>query len=1341
MTLSWIPVFYRTLQSKAYRTITYVAAGSWCEVTAGPEMFEERFIMEAALVNMDNIPFIDAVFVVPSEAPAYNTSDYRAYLDPSTQAYHVRHSTSVPCPTPSLNLVTATGPTRTLASVPSPLPLRPARTRARVLPPLILRPLTGDVIPVVQGKSIEETMPSIQGGTIQGVVSSIQDMIAQDTTTPNTVESAVSTAASYSLASVTLLQAIPSSSSPLSPMDVELTPLIPTSVSSSKWADLVEEDLEQEHSTVSSSSGSAQDNDNSAPVTPFTPPTPDFPTSLEDGQPLQKIHVNVKDLSPLCISLDLPLVKYMRPQPVPDIDALSDAFLRERFLKTLDLAVRECNNATWAEYVLGIYLNGGYDWENLSSSSSSSSSSSPSSSPSLLSLPRLRQYIPVVDSEVYERQYENELVRANEVEWRVQDYTTVEDLARVNTDWQFMYKASEELKAQGDYRRPVLEGTDRSVDWFWNTANHNGSRSYDPREFSCLEVGYAPQKVKVAEMHHLNFSNQPASHKNATEPEVSLWAAWSSGLVKWHHDVDLTRRRVLASQAAKLLDPFYCNDQMDPAILELQGDALREATAGYVRKVYSEGTWVNDRYNSRADTPLSSYEYECCTIDSQINRLVQPYIVYAGVDEDSTVNDDGRPIPFMPSKVHKPEGCSKYRTIESVDGKVTIIESGKVRAPTGPVVDGAVAQPQRSRMFVFGASMVSFQPDPPIRSTELPLHMQENLESFGADRETHTDKVDGSTQEGRLGDVDGALDEVSSSQDNPRQSHEEEQENSQLTEASMLSEVPTTSEDGFGGTPESNTEVGNSSGQYGMCTPGIKKALEKYVNYDDSGEETSQYSEDSPSKAYGSDRYAPSPVDSSYPYGSVSVSSEDLLHDEDPSSEDSEYEFDDEHSTVAERLALLADRPEVVKKVDFPYDHGFPQAQDEAFAVPEKFGYNGDIRYPKTGEFERAGYSNDHGESMSSGEECSEGGISNGSHEGDSMATSQEFENDGQDSTFEDYDHNTDAGNDAVGNDDSSSHDGTSSIVETSPEHDAGEYAVVLYRPNLHCYNSTMNVVPRDEITEDIAADSNLQALTHNLAYGAGDDDFFDQDSVIDDDEDDNNVSASNSTTVARETVFSSAEQSIITEFLGSQIPGLNQIDKIIGGGLLEAPTTDKQDSQLEEGIAKADHTIVGINDIHEPTLPRIPRYKLSRHSGNQIATVKGLNDDENDVALRESPPSLKANYVQDVALSVSVSDGAYSSIASEQLQRKEELGISLDTSHGEPVNTSVPLIEDGPEGAAHEQPETEDLSGEELLNLQLREFEDVSEIPNTRLSWPEFIYGTFAISLGQKAREMLRFS
>ena len=110
MILSWIPLFYSVLQSQAYKSTAYVAAGSWCEILSQTEVLksltriyiefnvkkivsdpdsEGCYSIDAVLANLHNKHYATARFVVPSKLPLHNVSAYRAHWNSSAQIYCV----------------------------------------------------------------------------------------------------------------------------------------------------------------------------------------------------------------------------------------------------------------------------------------------------------------------------------------------------------------------------------------------------------------------------------------------------------------------------------------------------------------------------------------------------------------------------------------------------------------------------------------------------------------------------------------------------------------------------------------------------------------------------------------------------------------------------------------------------------------------------------------------------------------------------------------------------------------------------------------------------------------------------------------------------------------------------------------------------------------------------------------------------------------------------------------------------------------------------------------------------------------------------------------------------
>ena len=1424
--------------------------------------------MEAALVNMDHIPSVEAVFVVPSVLPTFNTSAYRAYLDPSTQYYHVRLATQGAPPTPRPTRVSTGGPARAFA-----------RIRARAFAPLVLRPSIEDVTPLVEATSTEDALPSTQDTSSEeatpylqdtlsytlsndgkpsiddtlsnNVMPSIQDMTTQETMAsptmgtviPTVPESASSTLAPPSLTGVqfdvdsgsesypsqastvqlstTSSAYAPSATPPMvalpgtlsstlpSPLQVPRAPTPSTQEPQSNWADLVEDEQEDDNLNTSSSSTSSSPHHDTSPLpSPTTPPTPDFQMLFDSAEPYKRRYIDVKSLSPRCMGLDLSLINHLKPRAVTDIDAPSNTFLRERFSKTLDLAIQACNNVTWAEYVLGIYRHGGYDLE-------APSSAIVGKIASVVKPLHLRRYIPAVGSKEYKEQYDNELNRANAVEWREQDYVTVEELAHFNAKWQLMCIVSDELKIDGCYRRPIFEDSNRSLDWFWSSTNKHGSLPYDPREFSSPRDKHTPPKIKeFEEVHHLNFSHQSVGYKTATAPEVSLWAAWSIGLVGWRLDDGLTRRRVLASQAAKLLDPFYCDDEMDTAILRLSGDALRKAAAGCVRKVYSEGTWVNDRYDSETNTPVSGDEYQCIDVDCEGHLPVQPYIVYNGVDGDSNVNDDGRPSPFMPSKVHKPQGCSKYRTIESIDGEITIVAFGKVVTAAQPVVDKVVAQPERPRMFVFGAGSFASQIRASTQSNRvLPTVLEATEAAVGEEAAVPTDEDSGDASidvrspsyfdmirraskipiEDRAaylqvhdhigGNYHEAASDVGDHYDHTSEIADVDnvvQVRPELSRPESSENVEPTPEKGsFINTPFTpDLSPVKPPRQYGMLTPTNEHALEMLVNTvhkeentDDWEKETLQYLEDSPFKGYYGPRpSAPTPGRSlpmrvSFEDSPNAESLDEPYDEEHPSGRD-QYESDEDYFTLDEYLASWVEEPgKRVRKVQLngrlsvlpDYEEDFPDAQDEDFEVLRGLGYDVDLRDPNVEDVNVFADSTDENQNAEADgstngkkpepidADSSEHVSSNQKHDGELVVDNDEYYSDGQESSSENDEEASVADDNASDSADSGSHNSTASAVEVTPERDIEESALVLYDPCFYTRIFPSNNVANNENADDIAAAAS-QVLTQNLAYGAGDEDYFDQDSVIDDDEDQDrdDVPTSGDTTVAKGTNFSPEEQRITDQFLASQIPGLDQLSKIMD--------VSRQDDE-QQRIQEVDETVLETKEVHESPL-KTPWYDQPRYSENRTAAGVGFDSKKEESSEKEEPleeeevleqdlPELDASQEEDITTLVPPSKGSDSN-ASDHEECNEHLELALPqpaTGLEAIVTASMPSIEEDCQSSITQLFDVQELSEEELLNAPFEAYEDTSEIPDIRLSWPQFIYGSFTISLGQKAREILRFS
>ena len=210
-------------------------------------------------------------------------------------------------------------------------------------------------------------------------------------------------------------------------------------------------------------------------------------------------------------------------------------------------------------------------------------------------------------------------------------------------DYYYMSRASQQARVSGCYTPLQLTQADRSVDWFWKIKDKYGNCAYDPRKLTIRPKLQAPKPESPRTIHHLNFNREPVYHKSTTPPEVSMWAAFTSGSPVKACYRRPTRERVLASQAAKLIDPFYYSGPEE--LLNLRGTKLREAVAGYVTVVYEAcGTWESDRYELNNAFPRSVYELSHYDKDCGL-KPVPGYKISNEQDGDILINDDGRSHP------------------------------------------------------------------------------------------------------------------------------------------------------------------------------------------------------------------------------------------------------------------------------------------------------------------------------------------------------------------------------------------------------------------------------------------------------------------------------------------------------------------------------------------------------------------------------------------------------------------------------------------------------------------------------------------------------------------------
>ncbi|MCJ1378490.1 hypothetical protein MMC17_001589 [Xylographa soralifera] len=163
--------------------------------------------------------------------------------------------------------------------------------------------------------------------------------------------------------------------------------------------------------------------------------------------------------------------------------------------------------------------------------------------------------------------------------------------------------------------------------------------------------------------HHLNFHNQPVYHKSATPPEVSFWLIVTESNPKPRYS-QFCRELVIASQAGKLIDPVHY--QGPEELLELEGNALRDAVTGYVDIAYQPlGTWGRDYYSPDEVVPVCTTTINSW-FDGQYNRGPPKGYTVNSCDGDVLVNDDGR-IHSTQQTLTKVVGKSKLCIVQYVE--------------------------------------------------------------------------------------------------------------------------------------------------------------------------------------------------------------------------------------------------------------------------------------------------------------------------------------------------------------------------------------------------------------------------------------------------------------------------------------------------------------------------------------------------------------------------------------------------------------------------------------------------------------------------------------------------
>jgi hypothetical protein len=174
-------------------------------------------------------------------------------------------------------------------------------------------------------------------------------------------------------------------------------------------------------------------------------------------------------------------------------------------------------------------------------------------------------------------------------------------LALATVEWYYLCGASQQFIAQGLWRRPVLEESDRSMTWLGNELHEMFPNRLDHFKFPELKTRDEKKKQTDGPIDHFSFSGQPVTSEARTPSSISMWHAISPAIgSKSYRDIPL-RQRVISAEAGKLLEPF-----------DLDGEYINSLTPD-------------------VNLPIPSY-----------------YI--PSTDGDIVINDDGRSLPARPSR-------------------------------------------------------------------------------------------------------------------------------------------------------------------------------------------------------------------------------------------------------------------------------------------------------------------------------------------------------------------------------------------------------------------------------------------------------------------------------------------------------------------------------------------------------------------------------------------------------------------------------------------------------------------------------------------------------------------
>lgn len=217
--------------------------------------------------------------------------------------------------------------------------------------------------------------------------------------------------------------------------------------------------------------------------------------------------------------------------------------------------------------------------------------------------------------------------------------------------------------------------------------------------------------------HHINFNNMPVREKSDTAPEVSLWAATSTGIRYHTHDGGFSRESILAAQAAKYADPIHYTGP--PEHLKLTGSKMREAVIGLVLKTYPPvGHWTHDYYGPDENVPHLGQPGTAFFNSSNWPLLPVPYYIYDG-DMDHTVphiNARGsaiRPYPkrgwrsWCPSPLRQEIRWDNESRVEEATGmelKVEELKSIEIREETPELLSDGESSVTFSSLSETGSS-------------------------------------------------------------------------------------------------------------------------------------------------------------------------------------------------------------------------------------------------------------------------------------------------------------------------------------------------------------------------------------------------------------------------------------------------------------------------------------------------------------------------------------------------------------------------------------------------------------------------------------------------------------